>query len=554
MKKRIALTTLFGVAVLCQSALAGPKDFVEEFLRRYKPSTIHVPAMPSAENALAERIRDGDLPLTVSDLVDLVLKNNLDIGISRLTPFSTRTAIDSAYRPFDPSVHVGATVSRNTSPSLSQLSGAPSVSQLSHNYTMGFSKMLESGGTAGVELDMSRSSSNNAFSTFNPSWNGMLKYSFTQPLLRNYGREANTLQIRIAKNNGKISESQFERQVIDLVTQALKTYWDLAFTTEDLKVKQRSVELARSTFNDNQKQVAIGTLAQIDVVQSEKEVASRNEQLLITRHTQTQIEDQVKKLVVSTADPGMVLARVSPAQAAARPKPDDVLPVAEAIRVAIENRPEMRELGLNLENRELDVKTAKNQLLPQLDGIASFTQNGVGGTETLRNGFGATAPIISTTKGGLFDSVGQLFGYNYTGWSVGFNLTIPIANRAQQADYSRAATERQTAENRFRSTAQQIALEVREAIDQVEMNAGRIETARLVRELAIRTSEAEQKKFDLGASTVHNVLEFQRDLAQAETDEIAALVNYAKSLVDYDHAIGGTLKKYNVEIEKTLGK
>jgi outer membrane protein TolC len=154
--------------------------------------------------------------------------------------------------------------------------------------------------------------------------------------------------------------------------------------------------------------------------------------------------------------------------------------------------------------------------------------------------------------GGLGTSFGQVFGFNYTGYSAGISVTIPLRNRAAQADNARAATEQRIAESRITAQAQQIALEVRNALTQVEMNKAKIEAATTARELAEKRLDAEQKKFDLGASTIRFVLEEQRNVAQAQTDELQSLVNYTKSLVDFDRATGMTLKKNNIEVDKTL--
>jgi outer membrane protein TolC len=264
------------------------------------------------------------------------------------------------------------------------------------------------------------------------------------------------------------------------------------------------------------------------------------------------MEDQVKKLISAQGDPGMLLARLNPTQPVRRPASIDVPPVEEAIRIALENRPEMRQLDYELQNRDLEVQYAKNQLLPTVDIFGNYTQNGVGGRETLRAGFGPDAPIIRQFPGGLGDAFGQLFSYNYTGYTVGFSVQIPLRNRAAQGEHARATTEKRIVENRITATAQQIALEVRNALTQVEMNRARIEAAEKARELTERRLDAEQKKFELGASTIRFVLEEQRNVTQAQTNEIAALVNYTKALVDLDRAMGLALRKNNIEIEKSL--
>jgi outer membrane protein TolC len=258
----------------------------------------------------------------------------------------------------------------------------------------------------------------------------------------------------------------------------------------------------------------------------------------------------VKKLITNQTDPGLVLAKVNTLDTVRRPNPSDVLNVEEAIKVAFENRPELRQLQLDLENRKIDVAYTKNQLLPNLSLTATYNQTGLGGTETIRSGFGG--PIIAVQPGGIGDAFRQLFGYDYTGYAVGFNLQIPLRNRAAQADHQRARTEEQSTETRIAARMQQIALEVRNALTQVDMNRARIDTAETARVLAERRLDAEQKKFELGASTIRFVLEEQRNVTQAQTNEIAALVNYTKALVDYEKAIGMTLRKNNIEIERTL--
>ena len=549
----VALLVMFALFRTSASARAEINtNFVKEFLNRYRPLKAGLPAAAQSSQDVASLIRTGQLPLSVGDLINLIIQNNLDVGVNRLTPLSSRYLIETMYLPFEPTLHLQATVTRNTSPATSQLIGAQSLSTLGGAYSLGFSQALDTGTTLGVDFVMNRNSSNSAFNTFNPSYTGLLRYSFSQHLLKDYGRVNNRRQIRVAQNNQKISETQFERQLIDLVAQAQRAYWDLVFAAEDIKVKQRSMDLAQKTLSDNEIQVRIGTLAPIDVVQAESEVANRRVQYVTSTYTEVQTQDQVKKLITSQGDPGLILAKLIPSQVVPKPQPSDVPPVEQAIKIALENRPEIKQLQLDLQNKKIDLEYTKNQLLPAVDLFAAYNQNGVGGKETIRSGFGPTAPIVAQSEGGIFDAFGQLFGYGYTGYSVGLSVQIPLRNRAAQGENARAMTDERIAEQRITSQAQQIALEVRNALTQVDMNRARIEAATKASELSERRLEAEQKKFDLGASTIRFVLEEQRNVAQAQTDELQAIVNYTKALVDIDRAMGMTLKKNNIEIEKTL--
>jgi outer membrane protein TolC len=555
---KIVVTVFIAFASVCVAAPAraqGNTNFVKKFLERYKEPILAFPAAPNTTStqAIADQTRAGQLPLTMGEYVNLMLQNNLDIGVDRLSPMSSRYSAETMYRPFEPSMHLKATVNRNTSPGTSILAGSAAPSTLSGSYNVGFAQTMPTGSIVGIDATMNRVSTNSSFSTLNPTWTGTMQYSFTQHLMQNFGRATNLHSLHVAQNNQKISHVQFEQQVIDLVTQGQKSYWDLVFSAEDIKVKQRSVDLAKKTLSDNQIQIRIGTLAPVDAIQAESDVATRNLQLITSTYTERQTQDTVKKLITSRNDPGTVLAHLTPLEGVRRPQTSDVLSVEEEIKIALENRPEMKSLALDLENKKIDVAYTKNQLLPTVDFIAQYTQTGTAGTKsTSPNPFFSAAPVNPDLVGSLGTAFGQTFNFNYTGYAAGFSIQIPLTNRAAQGDHARAMTDQRTSEQKLTAQAQQIALDVRNALTQVEMNKAQIEAATTARELAERRLEAEQKKFDLGASTIRFVLEEQRNVAQAQTDELQSLVNYTKALVDLDRSTGMTLKKNNIEVEKTL--
>ena len=329
---------------------------------------------------------------------------------------------------------------------------------------------------------------------------------------------------------------------------AEKTYWDLIFAAADNKVKKDSLALAEKTLHDNEIQVEVGGLAKIELIQSRSQVATRREELIVSTFTQMQVQDRIKKLLTRQPDPGLVLATISPTQDPNGPGPADILEPADAIRVALENRPERRQAALAYQNSEIEIEYAKNQLLPILDVTASYIHSGVGGTQTVRGGL--DQPIISIIRGGAGGAFADLF--NSRGYAFGFNMQIPISNASRQAEYSRVTVEKKTNEENIKALDQQIALEVRNAITNVAMNKARVEAATISRELAKEQMDAEQRRFELGASTVRFVLEEQRNLEQMETNENASLVSYRKALVEYDRALGLTLKRNNINIDKAV--
>jgi outer membrane protein TolC len=223
----------------------------------------------------------------------------------------------------------------------------------------------------------------------------------------------------------------------------------------------------------------------------------------------------------------------------------------EALATALENRPEIRQAMLDLKNKDIDVQYSKNQVKPSLDVSANFSQNGTGGTQrVLGNVLGGTAAEV--IPGGVGDALKQMWGFNYTGYNVGFTLIIPLDNKAAKADFSRSVNERKLSDARMEATTQGIALDVRNAITQADIASKRVDTARVTLDLAQRTLAAEKAKFDAGTSILQFVLERQRDVATYESAQIQAQVNYTKALVDLDRSMGMSLKRNGLELNKAI--
>jgi outer membrane protein TolC len=533
-------------------SLSAQTKWTEEYLLRFNAAEQRARQATAPLNPiLAQVFQTGALPIRLEDVINMMLDNNLDVRSNRLGPRSSALQTLVFYRVLEPSLRFTGSVSHDTSFSTSQVAGALSLSNLRHQFGAGFAQTLPLGTSVAIDASMIRQSNNSTVNTFNPSYSGVLRFTIGQHLLRDRGRLVNTRQIILGEYNEKLSEFQFAAQIIDLVVQAQKTYWDLVFAADDLKVKQNSLELAQQTLIENRTKVDIGVLAPIDLKQTEYEVADRRQQLIQANGFVVQNEDQIKKLVSSETDPSLFLIRLKTSDSPRRPSSVLIPSLEQAVRIAMENRPELRQAALELKGRNLDVEYTKNQKLPILDVTASFNQNGTGGTRTIRDGeFGG--PITAIVPGGLLDAFRQMFSYNYTGYSVGFSMTIPLSNRAAIADYDRARNEVQLSESRLNAVRQQIALEVRTALMQIEQTQASIDATRVARELAQDQAQAERTKYNVGASTLRFVLDEQRNMAQAETAELQSLVSFNKALVDLDKAMGLTLIKNNIEIDKAL--
>jgi Outer membrane protein len=557
--KKLWIATFLTISIA--APLRAETKWAEEFLRRYQPSTSTSDSKETTP--IGEMLQTGTVPIGVNDLVNMMLDQNLDIRSNRFSPRSSYYQSLVFYRALQPSLRLSTNLSSNTTASTSQLNGVgqDTITTKRRNYTIGFAQALAYGTSISVDGTLDRNASNGNVNNYNPSYTTRLTYTVGQKLLRDRGRLPNTRQIMQGENNQKISETNFEIQITNLIVQAQKSYWDLVFAGEDLKVKQRSLELAQRTLDENQMKVDIGTLAPIELTLNRSDVANRRDAMLTSTFSVTTAEDQIKKLVSSDKSPQMFLLKF-----AAKDAPRDAgtisVPTLEgAVRTALENRPEMRNAMLDLKNKQIDEKYTQNQKLPQFDVTASYNQNGVGGTLFKRSTIGGGASEI--VPGGVLDSFGQLFSYNYSGYSVGFTFNMPMSfsswkpwqmfkNPASTADHERAVTERQLSDARMNATAQAIMLEVRNALTQVEQNRARIETAQVSLDLARQRLEAEQTKFNLGTSTLRFVLEEQRNVAQAETTELQTRVNLTKALIDLDKSIGMTLRNNNIEVEKAL--
>lgn len=543
--------TLFVCLIICLAVpLSAQTKWTEEFLARLNPaehaSTQAAPPTPTVGGVF----QTGTIPIGIQEVINMMLDNNLDIRSNRFTPRSTALQTLVFYRALQPSIRFSSTISQDTQASTSQTIGADVLRTVRHQFAFNFSQALPWGTSITVDASTNRSSNNSANSTFNPSYTSAIRYAVGQHLLKDRGRLINTRQIIVGQNNEKLSEIQFETQITNLIVTAQKTYWDLVFAAEDFKVKTRSLELAQQTLSENQTKVQIGTLAPIEVKLTESEVANRRRDLINSTGSVVTNEDQIKKLVSSETDPSLFLVRLSTMDSPRRPGSVIIPSLEEAVRIAMENRPELRQAALELQNRDIDVTYTKNQKLPLLDATFSYTQNGTGGTRTIREGFNGN--VISVVPGGLWDAYGQLFSFGYPGYNLNVTLQIPLKNKAARADHERAVTEKGLSESRLNVTRQQIALEVRNALTMIEQARGSIETAQIARELAKEQADAEQTRFNLGTSTLRFVLEEQRNMAQAETVELQSLVTFNKALVDLDKSMGLTLMRNNVQLDKAI--
>jgi outer membrane protein TolC len=544
----VASVVLSGI--LTMPAMAS-SNWVEDFLRRFAPSA-SLPSQPNSPQAnLSQLLKTGEVPITTNDVINMMIDNNLNIRTDRFAPRSSYLQSIVFYQALLPALRISGNAGRNVSLSTTQLSGATSNIQNTGFFDANVAQLLPTGTSFSVDMAMSRLQSSSNNSIFNPSYTGKLTYTVGQHLLQNRGRIINLNQVLQAQNTEKITEAALELQLTALIVQAQNSYWDLVFAEQNLNVQQRSLERAQIELDQDKTKVEIGTLAPVDVILTEGQVANVSDQLVQSQSNVTIAGDQIKKLVSSDKDPSIFAVKLRALESPLQPEAVQIPTLEEGVRIALENRPEMRQAILDLKNKDLNITYTKNQRLPVFDITGQYVQNGTGGTQ--RRGFLLGQPPLSpAVPGGIFDSLGQLFSYGYNGFSAGFNVTIPLNNKAANATYEKALNDQRMSQSTIDTTAQQIALDVRNALTQVQLYKARIETAKTARELAQRVLDAEQDKFNLGTSTLRFVLDDQNNLAQAQSNEVQVLVNFTKAVVGLDQAMGMTLRKNNIELEKMV--
>jgi outer membrane protein len=431
--------------------------------------------------------------------------------------------------------------------------GIPNIRLKGSQANFGYSQGFATGSSLSVSFNNTRDTTT-GYTELLPALQSNFRAEVRQHLLSGFGFGPNLRFVRIAKNNREISDVAFRNQVIATIVQIQNIYWDLVSAFETVRVNEQSVALAQKTLNDNRAQVKIGNVAPIEVTRAESELAQRSEDLLIAQ-TQLQLQQLLMKNAITRSmnDRALASAPLVPTDEVALPPDEPVVPVDELINDALSHRPELVQTRIDLTNRDISRKTAANALLPSVDLVAWYGGSGLTGQVTNcaldpNNTHPPCHPV--GTGRGYGGAFGDAFDQTNPDKGVAINVTIPLRNRAAQADQIRSELEFRQAQMRSLQLQNQVGIEVRNAQFAVQQNRARVDTARRARDLARDTYEIEQKRFALGASTSNDVLLRQRDFAQASSTLVNAMSAYAKSRVELDRSTGGLLARYNIVLDE----
>jgi outer membrane protein TolC len=381
----------------------------------------------------------------------------------------------------------------------------------------------------------------------------MYRVSFQQQLLSGFGFGPNLRYLRIAKNDKKISDIGFKDQVMATVTQVENIYWDLVDAYEQAQVNEQSVAFAQQSLDNAKKQLQLQSIPAMDVMKAEAEVSKRAQDLTVAR-TSLQLQELLMKnaLTKSLDDPVLESINVVPTDRAQTAAPSAANQSVQAlIDQALRDRPELQESDIDLVNRQISGKAARNALLPSLSLVAFYGGSGLAGP--LNPGYNIPGvPNVSTVPTDFGGAIANSFNNTAPDYYVGFNLNIPIRNRVAKADQYRSELEYRQAELRREELRKQIRIEVRNAEYALEQTAARVDAARKARDLAQRTFEITQKEQTLGAGSTFQTMISQRDLALGELDLVTAMTVYEKAKVELDRATASTLEHNGIEIQAAI--
>ncbi len=563
------------------------QEWFPKFYKPYVPQRIPSPNLRTGASVI-ERIRDGKLELSLAQLLDAVVENNLDLAVARYNNSFAETdilrakagqsprgvagarvpsglfagaigaglgggggggrggggggsAISGRARQvfigsrsnFDPVAGLNFSVDRTTSPlNTLRVAGVPTVvantTALQAFYAQGFT----TGTSFSVSFNTQRQSSTQQFLLFNPSFVSGFSLSVNQQLMNGFGFGVTRRFLNVAQNGRRIAREWFRQQVIDTVAQAQSLYWDLVASRDRLRAAEQALTVAERLYEDNRKRAEIGTLAPLDVLTAEAEVAARERDRIVAETDLQMREVALKNVFSKQTVPVLRGARIEITDSLPEPQDANIPGLEEALSAAMRNRPEIQQAEGNILNQETAVQFTRNRLKPTLNIFGRFATAG--------------------SSGGLGSVLHQVGRIDFPEYAVGFSLSFPLLNRSAQADDLRARLEQRQAETALQRTRNQIGLEVRNAVIGLMQTKAQVAAARKAVDRMEQTLDAEEKKLQAGVSIPYNVIQVQRDVLAAQLAAVEARANYAKAAVQMDRAMGVTLEKAGIDLEQTF--
>ena len=471
--------------------------------------------------------------LSMDEAVEMALEQNLTIQVERLNPQLQDLSIADVRSAWAPTLNTTFQNNTQNSPSSSQLAGGlDKITNDSFSNVLGVNQLLPwGGGTYSANWNSSRQTTTNFFSSFNPALRSTLNVSFIQPLMRNFTIDNARQRLLITRTNREISDVQLRDTIVSSVRQVKNAYWELSYAISALAVQRQSLELAEESLRNNRTRVEVGTMAPIDIVEAQAEVARNEESVIVAEAAIKEAEDVLRSLIVDPSTPDFWGLGLEPTDTPLLQTRE--IDIGAAVRNAFGARTDLEQIRKNLDNVDVSIRYYRNQTLPDINFQIDYSSTGLGGTRLIRDSAFGGSVVDSVTQG--FGSVlSEVLGSDFPAWTFGVTIGYPLGTSSADANLARSRLQRTQTQTQIRRVELQVATEVRRVGREVNTNLKRVDATRAARQLAEQRLEAEQKKFAVGMSTSFFVFQSQRDLAQARNSELRAILDYNRALVDFE--------------------
>ncbi len=548
-------------------------------------STTSQTVPPAPQPTLAPRVGvDGSpLSITLADAIKLTLEQNNDVAIGRLETQAARQSVRAAEGIFDPRVSPNFTYERTVSANTSAIGGAREGRLEQSEFSGGAGLLARTpwaGGRVNVDFSSARLETSNEFARLNPQFPSALSAAYTQPLFRNRSIDAERRTILLARRAVDLTDAQLAQVVMDQLTLVEEAYWDLAFSVRNLDVLTSALAQARAQVTSNERQAKQGTLAPIDVVEAETQVANFQQLVASAQRTLTEAENRLKRLMLANRNADEWNRPLVPADLADRVPPP--MPLEQAVKLALAQRPELRALESTAAQNEIDRRFFNNQKKPLVNLVGGYTVSGLAGdplsdTSEPPVGGGSDAALLARLNelslladlppldapppsggsgvppifvGGYGQSVSNLLARRFPTVLVQLQMDIPFRNTTARANLARAEIAGAQILRRRQELEQAIESEVRNTLQAVRSSQHRLEAAAAARRNASEQYESERRRFDSGISTVFLVLDRQTALVTAQASELRARADLNQAIALLERAIGGTLDLHGIKLQQ----
>lgn len=517
------------------------------FRKMFSQPPLRVELQPPAR--LADYVVDGKLELSLRSYLDLVMANNTDISIQRLSVETYKNAITNAFGRYDPTLTVSAGYNHSAVPAADQLQGAAvSKSTTAGPLQFNYSQLLSFGTTITSSFSGQKVSSNSAFSTYNPAFSSTFSAGFQQPLLRGRSIEISRMPITIARANLRSAELNMTNQIMNLVQSAENAYWDVVGARESLRVQQESLNMRAESLKRSQRELELGAIPQLDIYQPQADYASAEIAVSQAKFRLAQLEDALRRQIGADLDPKFRDMPIVLTETASQPEDAAPLDREALVQKALATRLDLQTSRLSLDIDDMNIRSASDQLRPQLTLTGTYSSNGRGGDQYVKTGLGTSA-VTSVIPGGLYDALAEVFGFNNTTYRIGLTLTLPLRDRTGAARLADSLVRKKTDALNLRKAEQGVRLDVLNAVSQVESSREAVRLAVIARDLAQKQLEAEKQKYDLGTTQMYYVLDAQTRLTTADANVVTQSINYRRNQLNLLRVVGTLLEERGIKVQ-----